>query len=1545
MQQQRNRGSREQRQRGRDRRGRTEEERREERRAQDSNFDTFDNAAGERGEWGIRSVGQLQSRETRNVTDNRRRRRQSERERREDERGRSFSFNRVQETEEGYRLQNDVRRRQRAGSARPLRPREASTDTNEARLRDLEAWEMRKYKEFVERRHLDETDQARVLRAVRRAEILYNNLRHYVAESREEDHGTRRALETMLEDAYFAARQFDIHSMPANTVRRRLAFTDWADAQAMDLNRNLSLMGLAQLHIRIMEVLDFVVSLGESAPAREVQRGANSVRYRANARQGRGGIRTEDLSQEIPETLRPSVLDAWRAAGGEQIPAMPGLRQGGERGAEGQSLQIRCPNQDSTRYTREFGAPAFGDFPNFRWANCGCWIPGSCGRIVPPWLRSYRINLLYRLVPPDVQEISDRNTMLFFSCSQEARMSTEWSPVKEGAYNRFTELDRTRFMGFTGSSEYPAPMFDGPPSPTVQTTMPNWVDMSDLVRVHRRRVLDTVSRRINTAIGSRRRYMQRSEPTFLNRHGWADTMSASVSQAYRQLQVEENDERNEKDLRLFIERNRANNAEREEANNAARESMRRSVRADLAAAGGQGETATPTLDESCLPQPVPLLQNSGVVSRTGAEEYRRNQEIRHIRRILEASSSEDEPEQIYSRIVRHEGDRAEARRAGQGSSGTQPGGRRDQYDQEAARTSNGETSSRTVTAVSTSSPPRPLTTGRTAEGGARGPTPACTATAHTGSDTVSSTTSRSVHMCHTTSCGAPARPPLTPRGTHVNPLSLVLASTRPAVNPPSTSSEESASVQARNPGDILLRANHDETTRAMRADEARDSADMSISLRSSIADEEDLYADIGPEDEEGGTRDLSAVGIDELGISEAEEEDERAQPPLVPLEELGVVAFLRNNSDLPRLDTMEAWDDRTIHDVTRMFGRTQIFHQNTTRDPHTNAISVEHRSGIYHIEWNTSEGIRRGATSQPRRERVFMHGLWVFGTFYERYSRDPVENGSQQVRQDFTGNRTRRLTSSDLRSQQVFAVDHLQPDDGSIMDEPPPGVGRSLNSRVTHTLLTLLAIERSRMEESSRSRARGDTVIPILGINQPWIDPIPSAPTEERTECIFCMDAMDRIDRQTENVITVRTENIPDLYIGQFHPCGHIFHYVCAHKFIATYTFPVPVPCPLCRTAITKLRAHPTYTDYPFRHERNIFRVTEDSDTFRTHPNARLPALPATEQESAGTESTLDEAAAGPEVAEPNPNAEKEEKEEEVQENRAESQGARPRERIRAPERPATPTTPPPRTPDRTALDRETVTEIVDRIEQNMEDETEEQPCLPYCTRLVCLPSCQNFWKKMQRMEAHTTAGTLGTLNTNEDDLHMLYAAQFARDRAADQRCTDFCYEAVCLPSCNNFEHRRALVHRLHSVGQLGLVGLTLPSIVKQRAIAETIQQSINARDQRLGRIRPDGTRAVPMRSTNAVLPEDRYQSNRAAADLAEALQNRDVESDVPDWGTVAGAMEELSRDLNINLQPIQPRTETEAQNEGEPNTAQYVWARVPREDSQADQGGSGQDN
>ena len=689
----------------------------------------------------------------------------------------------------------------------------------------------------------------------------------------------------------------------------------------------------------------------------------------------------------------------------------------------------------------------------------------------------------------------------------------------------------------------------------------------------------------------------------------------------------------------------------------------------------------------------------------------------------------------------------------------------------------------------------------------------------------------------------------------------------------------------------------------MRADEERDSLDLSmeISNRSAIGDEEDLYADVEADD-------LSAVSVDELLAGGDDDEDERQGAPLVPLEELGIVGFLARNSDQgPRLDQLETWSDEFVRDVTQMFGETEIFHQRTERNPQTNAITIHHYSNTFHVEWNTSEGIRRGATSEPVRERVFMHGLWVYGTFYERYSRDPVQNGSQPSQPGYTGNRSRdrpRPTSMlssqggnryNTRNQRVFAVDHNQPDDGSITDPPPPGASRNINSRVTHTLLTLLAIERSRLDETARQRERGDQVIPIMGINMPWIDPIPSAPTKERTNCIFCMDPIDRVDRQTENSIIIRTENMDEMFVGQMHPCGHVYHYDCAHRFIATYAFPAPVPCPLCRAPISRLRAHPTYPDYPFRHVRNIFRVTEDTDTFRNHPEARMPNLGEEEvPETITINTTVDE-----ETEEAGQQEELEKTTQRVEE------GSGPR----APQRPITPTTPPPRTPERTNFDRETVTNIVNQIEDNQQ---QNHPCLPLCTELVCLPSCNRFWEKIKRNETHTLAGTLGTLGTTEDELQLMYASQFARDRAGDRPCTDFCFESVCLTSCPNHEHRRELVRRLHERSALGLAGLTLPRVIKQTAIASTVQRSLTARDERLGRIRP-GTREVFSftRNTEAVLPEDRYQANRAAADLADALQSRDAET--PDWDTVQSAMAELRRDLSVTLEPRQQEQQGEA--------------------------------
>ena len=181
-----------------------------------------------------------------------------------------------------------------------------------------------------------------------------------------------------------------------------------------------------------------------------------------------------------------------------------------------------------------------------------------------------------------------------------------------------------------------------------------------------------------------------------------------------------------------------------------------------------------------------------------------------------------------------------------------------------------------------------------------------------------------------------------------------------------------------------------------------------------------------------------------------------------------------------------------------------------------------------------------------------------------------------------------------------------------------------------------------------------------------------------------------------------------------------------------------------------------------------------------------------------------------------------------------------------------------------------------------------------------------------------------------------LYAAQFARDRAGDRPCTDFCYEAVCLTSCPNYEHRRRLVWRLYERSQLGIVGLSLPRIVKQTAIARTVQQALTAREERLGRIRA-GCREVhgAVRTSGAVLPEDRYQANRAAADLADSLQDRDPDN--PDEETVQAAIAELARDLSVPLQPREtPQPEDQLDQEG-------AGEEGREEDGEADQGGEGQ--
>ena len=124
------------------------------------------------------------------------------------------------------------------------------------------------YVESGERERMERRDVNRVFLAVLSAERILDNLRFHL------DNGVRRMLEDLLLAAYEAARTFECYTIPEFSTRRRLARSDWLEAEEFDVSRGLLLMSNMELCERIRELASYPASGGTSHSAAALRIGA-----------------------------------------------------------------------------------------------------------------------------------------------------------------------------------------------------------------------------------------------------------------------------------------------------------------------------------------------------------------------------------------------------------------------------------------------------------------------------------------------------------------------------------------------------------------------------------------------------------------------------------------------------------------------------------------------------------------------------------------------------------------------------------------------------------------------------------------------------------------------------------------------------------------------------------------------------------------------------------------------------------------------------------------------------------------------------------------------------------------------------------------------------------------------------------------------------------------------------------------------------------------------------------------------------------------------
>ena len=260
------------------------------------------------------------------------------------------------------------------------------------------------------------------------------------------------------------------------------------------------------------------------------------------------------------------------------------------------------------------------------------------------------------------------------------------------------------------------------------------------------------------------------------------------------------------------------------------------------------------------------------------------------------------------------------------------------------------------------------------------------------------------------------------------------------------------------------------------------------------------------------------------------------------------------------------------------------------------------------VVWNAWEAAE--VVDDGPRERLWVWGLWVWGRQVLRY---PIALYAR-------GDPPRRWGHEN--SARFFAIERIQPNDGSMYDPPPPNHPDSLRMQDdprTRALQMLFRAERHRQmarerdEQQEQARLAADRRN-VLDRGASYIDPTPSAPVGTRNQCAICLGDLDACERNIDIPEGQRCAHCAQSEVTQLLPCKHLFHAHCAKGWLETFKFPRSGQCPLCREITFRITHHQNYPHYSFGDVRNLFNITAQTDEHRNSGGARLPDFFRTEE-------------------------------------------------------------------------------------------------------------------------------------------------------------------------------------------------------------------------------------------------------------------------------------------------------------------------------------------